>query len=230
MSLNSFRRLSASVGLTHSSFGPVQAVPLSPSRGPDGHFRPVVQIEAIEDVFIGGWTMPVPRHPPPPPTRPDSNGGASVNLNLTPSPAFPGSTGYPFVRQPSFSMDEIPLSQLSPLERSKALNSRRTVMQPYLKFMCGPLLRYDTIDEHKVWHGAALIVSECCCFPLVSGALILPFLDTGNFNRSCRRRFVVRAVSDSQVSLGPPPLCSASWTTQRSRRRRSRHGPALVDG
>jgi hypothetical protein len=59
---------------------------------------------------------------------------------------------------------QIPLSQLSPLERSKALNSRKIAMEPYLQFMCGPLLRYDTVDEHGVWHGAALIVSECCCF------------------------------------------------------------------
>lgn len=33
-------------------------------------------------------------------------------------------------------------------------------MNPYLQFMCGPLLRYDTMDERAVWHGAALIVSE----------------------------------------------------------------------
>lgn len=32
-------------------------------------------------------------------------------------------------------------------------------MNPYLQFMCGPLLRYDTVDERGVWHGAALIVT-----------------------------------------------------------------------
>jgi hypothetical protein len=106
--------------------------------------------------------MPVPRHPSPPrPTRPDSNGDASVNSNITPPPEFPGSTGYPFVRQLTSST---PLSQLGPVERSKALDSRKVAMKPYLQFMCGPLLRYDTVDEHGVWHGAALIVSECCCF------------------------------------------------------------------
>jgi len=26
--------------------------------------------------------------------------------------------------------------------------------------MCGPLLRYDTVDEQGVWRGAALLVSE----------------------------------------------------------------------
>lgn len=34
-------------------------------------------------------------------------------------------------------------------------------MDPYLQLMCGPLLRYDTIDEHGVWHGAVLVVSKC---------------------------------------------------------------------
>jgi hypothetical protein len=167
VSLNSFRRLTSPVGLTHGLFGLVQVVPLSSYRGPDGHFRPVVRVEAMEDIIIGDWTMSmprVPRHPSPPPARPDSNGHASVNSNITPSPEFPGSTGYPFVRRPSASMDEIPLSQLSPPERSKALNFMKTVMQPYLQIMCGPLLRYDTVDEHGVWHGAALIVSEYCCF------------------------------------------------------------------
>jgi len=85
-------------------------------------------------------------------------------------------SGYPFVRAPPGSvppalqfqggvrpsMDESPLAQLSPVERSQTLNLRKRIMQPYLQFMCGPLLRYDTVDEHGVWHGAALIVSKCC--------------------------------------------------------------------
>jgi hypothetical protein len=174
VSLISFRRLTSPVRLTRASCGLVQAVPLSPSRGPDGYFCPVVQIEATEDVIIGGWTMPVSRYPSPRPNRPESNGNASVNSNIGPSPEFPGSNGYPFVRRPSSSMDEIPLSQLSPLERSKALNFRKSVMQPYLQFMCGPLLRYDTVDEHGVWHGAALIVSECCCSSLGSRSVLTP--------------------------------------------------------
>lgn len=33
-------------------------------------------------------------------------------------------------------------------------------MHPNLQFMCGPLLRYDTVDERGVWRGAAMIVSE----------------------------------------------------------------------
>ncbi|KAF9036679.1 hypothetical protein BJ165DRAFT_1394689 [Panaeolus papilionaceus] len=42
-------------------------------------------------------------------------------------------------------------------------------MDPHLQFMCGPLLKYDTIDEHGVWHGAALIVTAD------SGSIYEPF-------------------------------------------------------
>jgi hypothetical protein len=53
------------------------------------------------------------------------------------------------------------LSQLKPVERSERLNLKRKLMDPYLQFMCGPLLRYDTIDEDGVWRGAALVVRKC---------------------------------------------------------------------
>lgn len=35
-------------------------------------------------------------------------------------------------------------------------------MNPYLQLMVGPLLRYDTVDEFGVWHGACLIVCTFC--------------------------------------------------------------------
>ncbi len=40
-------------------------------------------------------------------------------------------------------------------------------MNPILQFMAGPLLRYDTVDEDGVWHGAAMIVSECTSAKLI---------------------------------------------------------------
>lgn len=33
-------------------------------------------------------------------------------------------------------------------------------MNPVLQFMVGPLLKYDTVDDKGVWHGACLIVSK----------------------------------------------------------------------
>ena len=121
--------------------------------------------------------MPTPGHPSPGPTQqPQTNGDGSAQMNVPqPSPFLSPhlqQTGYPFVRPPSASAssglqggvhastDENPLAQLSPVERSQTLNLKKRTMQPYLQFMCGPLLRYDTVDEHGVWHGAALIVSK----------------------------------------------------------------------
>jgi hypothetical protein len=133
----------------------------------------------MDGTFIGGWAAPAPRHPSPRPTQqPHTNGDGGAQMNISmPSPQLSPhlqQTGYPFVRPPSESvspalqggvrpsMDENPLVQLSPVERSQTLNLRKRTMQPYLQFMCGPLLRYDTVDEHGVWNGAALIVSKCC--------------------------------------------------------------------
>jgi len=159
----------------HPSSGFVQEGASHPTRGPDGQFRPVAQVEPMEDTFIGGWTMPVPRQPSPRPTQPSSNGDG--NVQLKPSPRLSQhllQTGYPFVLPPSTSavppalqgpsLDENPLAQLSPVERSQTLHLRKKTMQPNLQFMCGPLLRYDAVDEHGVWHGAALIVSKCSWF------------------------------------------------------------------
>ncbi|KAI0003344.1 hypothetical protein BJV74DRAFT_876259 [Russula compacta] len=124
-----------------------------PSRGPDGQFRPVGHLQPIEDSFIGGWTMPAQRQPSPLPTPSGSNGDAGIQSGAAapPSSLSPHllQTGYPFN----------PLSRLSAVERSQMLNRRKTLMHPYLQFMCGPLLRYDTVDEHGVWHGAAMIVT-----------------------------------------------------------------------
>lgn len=50
------------------------------------------------------------------------------------------------------------LAGMTAVERSKNLRVAR--MDPILQYMCGPLLRYDTVDANGVWHGAALIVSK----------------------------------------------------------------------
>jgi len=147
-----------------------------PSRGPDGHYRSsVLQVEPMDHAFIGGWAMGAPGEPSSPPGQPEGNGnlGAPVGVPGPPSPALRHvlQTGYPFVFQPPPSdpgvfhgvrpsFERSSLSQLSPVERSQALNLRKRTMHPYLQYMCGPLLRYDTIDGHGIWHGAALIVSE----------------------------------------------------------------------
>jgi E3 ubiquitin-protein ligase NEDD4 len=59
---------------------------------------------------------------------------------------------YPFARQPVPFMDDTPGSH-------EGFKSSKRSMHPYLQFMCGPLLRYDSVDSDGVWRGAALIVS-----------------------------------------------------------------------
>ena len=107
----------------------------------------------------------------PSPSRLGSNGvGIPFGVPVPPSP-LNSHLGYLFFgyvpspvssafqsAQPSF--DQSPLSKLSPVERSQTLHHRKRTMHPYLQFMCGPLLRYDTIDADGVWRGAAMIVSK----------------------------------------------------------------------
>ena len=154
---------------THGLFGLVQESALPASKGPDGRFRPVEVVEPTEDVVIGGWVFSTSQSHPPHPTQLDDYSSVSETPSLLSSCIH--EAGYPFIRQlssldlhdqnvtPSFY--ETPSSQLSPVERSEKLNFKRKLMEPYLQFICGPLLRYDTIDESGVWHGAALIVSKC---------------------------------------------------------------------
>ena len=151
--------------LTHGSFGLVQEGASTPFRGPDGRYRHASQIESVDDVLIGGWAIPPPRYPSPSPTYPDGTDGGDASRNVTPPPPFSSlpiqQTGYPFVRQSGPFMDDTPAPPLNTSEGSQAFKRRRWFMVPYLQFMCGPLLRYDAVDEHGVWHGAALIVSKC---------------------------------------------------------------------
>ncbi|KAI0303483.1 hypothetical protein B0F90DRAFT_1809674 [Multifurca ochricompacta] len=142
---------------------------LPPFRGPDGLFRPVEQVLPLDEGFIGGWNISSPPTPAPP-TPPPKNG---LNLGIPvgrPPPLSPHllQSGYPFISVPTPSFPSTPhslhpsvdgseWSHLSAVERSQNLKKRR--MSPYLQFMCGPLLRYDIMDEHGVWHGAALIVT-----------------------------------------------------------------------
>lgn len=70
----------------------------------------------------------------------------------------PSYTPWPSNISVSSSQSIAHLAQLSPSERSRL--QRIPQMNPYLQFMVGPLLRYDTIDKDGIWHGAALIVTS----------------------------------------------------------------------
>jgi len=158
----------------HRLFGLDQDSELPPSGGPDVQFRPVAQGESMEDVTIRGHAMGTRTQPSSHLAQPDGSRNADSQLGVrAPSPAPSARlvrTGYPFVRQPAPSHSDVaasvrtsfhqsPPSRSSPMERFNALSVGKGMMNPSLQFMCGPLLRYDTVDEDGVWHGAALIVS-----------------------------------------------------------------------
>ncbi|KAG6831194.1 hypothetical protein H0H92_012334 [Tricholoma furcatifolium] len=65
--------------------------------------------------------------------------------------------GYHYQPATQSSITTAELTRLSAVERSETLRVAR--MTPHLQFMVGPLLRYDTVDEYGVWHGAAMIVT-----------------------------------------------------------------------
>ncbi|PPR04970.1 hypothetical protein CVT24_010428 [Panaeolus cyanescens] len=111
-------------------------------------------VAPMEETFIGGFRNhphpvamgpPSPRPPVPPKDYPYPQPIQNAPSNQTQSTI---STKH--------------LTQMSAVERSQKLRVAR--MEPHLQFMCGPLLRYDTIDEHGVWHGAALVVSQYSLF------------------------------------------------------------------
>jgi hypothetical protein len=190
----------------------VQEVDLPLFKGPDGQFRRVARIEPMEDAAIGGWAM-----------HGSGNAGAQLDVHEhSPSPS-PSSnlnsrllkTGYPFVRQSSQSYRDVvenvdmlpaqgPLSQLSAVERTDKLNVRKRTMNPPLKFMCGPLLRYDTIDQYGVWHGAALVVSEWCYMPPLCGFL-MAVADVPSTHRTA---FVA---ADAGSTYEPSPTLKYRW-------------------
>lgn len=64
------------------------------------------------------------------------------------------------------------LAHLSAVERSQNLRVAR--MNPHLQFMAGPLLRYDTVDQNGVWHGAAMVVSEYVSLAFVASRIPNP--------------------------------------------------------
>ncbi|TFK55220.1 hypothetical protein OE88DRAFT_1780304 [Heliocybe sulcata] len=112
-------------------------------RGPDGRFQPVEQIMPMDERFIGGFATTAPPSPLPPAVPPKDH-------EYFGRPRQDSSAR-------SYTSVASQLAGMSPIERSKLLKAAR--MEPHLQFMVGPLLRYDTVDEQGIWHGAALIVT-----------------------------------------------------------------------
>ncbi|KAI0373303.1 hypothetical protein BV20DRAFT_938217 [Pilatotrama ljubarskyi] len=121
-----------------------------PFRGPDGRFQPVEEVGPMAEPFVGGFL-------PPPSPQPDILRGRTPPPPLPPKdPWSEASRTESTVSGPGNSLQSL-FANMSAVERSKNLRVAR--MNPYLQFMAGPLLRYDTVDERGVWRGAAMIVT-----------------------------------------------------------------------
>lgn len=109
-------------------------------RGPDGRFVPVEEVAPLPDgSFVGA--------PPPLPPR-----GYLSSSDTKTSHGSRSETSVSVAPTGSTSLVQLPAAERSRMQRAPR-------MDPHLQFMVGPLLRYDTVDENGLWHGAVLIVS-----------------------------------------------------------------------
>lgn len=124
-------------------------------RGPDGRFVPVEEVAPLPDgSFVGAPPSSVPGIPPRLPPRPLSDASPPL-FQQSPSDTKTGHGSRPETSVAK--TDSTYLVQLPAAERSRVQRAPR--MDPHLQFMVGPLLRYDTVDENGLWHGAVLVVS-----------------------------------------------------------------------
>ena len=122
-------------------------------RGPDGRFTPMEEVGPMAEPFIGGFLpppSPVPSIGPPPPPLPPKDASWTRDGRVASSASWS--------QRSRADSTYSTFANMSAVERSKHLRVAR--MSPFLQFMAGPLLRYDTVDAAGVWRGAAMIVSE----------------------------------------------------------------------
>ncbi|OBZ75883.1 hypothetical protein A0H81_04778 [Grifola frondosa] len=171
----------------------------TPHRGPDGKFQAVEQIGPMAEPFVGGFNLPPP--------HPSAGLDGRISVSTTAS------------RTDTMSQ----LSNMSAIERSQALRVAR--MDPHLQFMAGPLLRYDTVDEQGIWHGAAMIVTADAGSMYDPHPILTyswdPNVLIGNLKRTASRR---RQETNS-FDLGPHPADPLSNAMPGSDGEIHHHGP-----
>ncbi|KAF8710206.1 hypothetical protein RHS03_01884, partial [Rhizoctonia solani] len=136
-----------------------------PQMGSDGRYLGVETVSPLNEPWVGGFqaqgqmphaqvqgNVPIPPYHsqsgfPEPGHRPPA---------WIPDVKIPGDTYTDHAHYPGPSPYSAP--PLSAVERSNALGGPPR-MDPHLQMMCGPLLRYDTVDDHGIWHGAAMVVT-----------------------------------------------------------------------
>ncbi|GJJ11971.1 hypothetical protein Clacol_006209 [Clathrus columnatus] len=126
-----------------------------PQRNPFGHYRPIESAPPINNPFVGGFVNPEVL----------SDETSQINLNDQLSTETPSQ----------------PLSAAA----ERARNQRHRVpraLNPHLQVMCGPLLRYDTVDPSRgIYRGACLLVSESLPYIITTNdSLDFQALDAGS--------------------------------------------------
>ncbi|KAG8733397.1 hypothetical protein FRC11_006588 [Ceratobasidium sp. 423] len=137
-----------------------------PQVGSDGRYLGVETVSPLNEPWVGGFqaqgrmphaqtqeSIPVPPYIP--------------QTGYPPEPGYHPPTWIPEIKIPGATYtDHSPYPGASPhpslpmsaVERADALGGPPR-MDPHLQMMCGPLLRYDTVDDHGIWHGAAMVVT-----------------------------------------------------------------------
>lgn len=130
--------------------------------GSDGRYAGVETVTPMNEPWVGGFQaqsgMPMPQPPP----------HISVQAPYPPQtsyiePGYRPPVWVPEVKIPGSPYADSHFSRssgppMSAAERSDALNAPPR-MNPHLQLMCGPLLRFDTVDDIGVWRGAAMVVT-----------------------------------------------------------------------
>lgn len=111
----------------------------------------------MAEPFVGGF-LPPPSPGPPPPLPPKDQAWSRLDGRVPSNASWSEASRTESTLSGASNQTYSRLSNMNAVERSKQLRVAR--MSPYLQFMAGPLLRYDTVDERGVWRGAVLIVSE----------------------------------------------------------------------
>ncbi len=116
----------------------------------------------MAEPFVGGFLPPPSPNPslgrgPPPPLPPKDESYFRTDGRVSSSTSWQEVSRTESTLSGGASSTYSMFANMNAVERSKHLRVAR--MSPYLQFMAGPLLRYDTV-EHGVWRGAAMIVSE----------------------------------------------------------------------
>lgn len=117
-----------------------------PHRNEEGRYTPVEEIGAPQDdEFVGGFD----------PNKPVLADAAYQYHEAT---GYPATHPWPSASTSAAGPAAVPsLPPPVPPKAPPPLPQRP--VGPHLQVVCGPLLRYDTVSEFKVWHGAVLLVT-----------------------------------------------------------------------